>query len=483
MFNTLLSGFARWCRFILLIYLGIYLFSCSKNANTANTAHLTEITLSDSTQIDQINYLIDTQKFGKADSLLSLLEAKVNEEEAERGMLYFVRGDWCYYGERDLYQAIDHYRLAYQNWQRTLAPNHKMVAEACNYLAYTFHEVSDYDSALSYFHREAIIDSLRFQEAPQLYDARNLAENFSNLASTYGGAGNYELSLVYYEKAWEMIKSLGEPQSSKEHESNSLLQKNLGVGYYSIWEVPAAKYHINAALQSALKADSAYVLLINTYCNLANILVSEEKADSALKVVKTAQLLYQKVPNPPIELTYEYHKTYGNALRSAQQYDSALYYYREAINLVREIPDVQPKAYILGEVAWTFFQKKDYTSASDYFSQASYILAQKGLDYHPGQVTILNAWGKVEYEAGHYNKAKQLYQRAIEVNQPSPDNTFFEGLDSKEDFLFSPGSMLSSISGLASSHKKAFDKSKDATELDVAWQKYLQFQAYSLRLR
>ena len=146
-------------------------------------------------------------------------------------------------------------------------------------------------------------------------------------------------------------------------------------------------------------------------------LVESKQFDEALSYYEEALQLYRKLGyQAEIASTLI---TIGNVFQGLEHYDQALFYYREAVAISEQINNHVSQAIALGGLGETYLSLGDYQQAIDYLKKA--LTIQQQIDDAKGEASLLANLGNSYQSLGQYTRGIDYFQRALRIQREIGD--------------------------------------------------------------
>ena len=171
---------------------------------------------------------------------------------------------------------------------------------------------------------------------------------------------------------------------------------------------------------SALKAKLQKTTVDTTKINLLNEIASSYKfsdAKAGIAYGKKALLLAQK--KKWIKGMVEANVNLGICNKTLSNYDEALVYLQEALQLNKQIQDQIKVSETLKEIALLYVSQKKYQNALPYFEEALKI--NQTINNKVVIVYNLNDIANTYYNLNNYKKALDYYQQSLKINEEIKD--------------------------------------------------------------
>ena len=272
----------------------------------------------------------------------------------------------------------------------TLNLSDRKLGVSNNILCVAYRRTGAYEPALKYG-RKAIA---YFEKIP---DSMQIASTLDNLSLIYRKWGKYEEAMNY------SIKSLRIQESLQDTSEMAITLANIGDLFLKMKKYDDARFYYEQSLHFS-KAIGFHLLLADVYSQLGWIAQKKNELDSALALYDKAMLLYTQTDNKEglavvqqnigsvmvaqgrskegiahlreserffeavnsKEDIAEVSIDLGNAYNSVQQNDSALAYLKVALQISRELKNINLRIKSLKSLHHVFADMKDFQNAYQY---------------------------------------------------------------------------------------------------------------------
>ena len=216
--------------------------------------------------------------------------------------------------------------------------------------------------------------------------------------------GNYDKSIEYYRKAYEISK-----------ESNNLHDmyysaNNLGVVYSCMENEELALKQFEKALELAKKAGDDWIQCVylnnigSSYMNLNQNDKAEEYYEKAIKKGEETGNLSKKAL-AILNKSWLY-KEKGNI-------DKAIELMLDSIRIAKELGDLRPEAGGYGGLGAIYLEREEFGTALKYYKKSAKI--NEILNDLPGLANNFFSIGRLYYKDGSYEKALEAYNKSLEI--------------------------------------------------------------------
>ncbi len=258
-----------------------------------------------------------------------------------------------------LIEARKNYEKSFSLYEK-LKDNERLSYLSSN-IGSLYLQIANYKSALDYYSR-----GLQFAGENKLGQILNL----TGLADVYSNESNYSKALQYYNRAKEIADSIKDISSS--------LKIEQGIG--------ALYYNINRPFE-------ALEILKNTDSNIKN-------DESPFEMVK----LYSKI---------------GTVLTSIDSLNQAQIYFQKGLSVANKIGDIYSSIVLKTELAYNYFQQKNYSEAFSLLSEAQTSAKKYNLTQLLGLQKLY--LGKIFNVQNNFDKAIENYQSAFQLSGNTHD--------------------------------------------------------------
>jgi tetratricopeptide (TPR) repeat protein len=295
--------------------------------------------------------------FNEEDEILMMLGSvfHLNEIYLDDNQIWHIQMTLCSDNEGDLKKVCDHMKKQYGSM------NHKLLLFATVLI-----DMSNFDDAEKYLCRLLKQLPSNHKDIPKCYHA---------LGKVSCEKGNYDLSLYYFSKAFEVIEKfklndyrigyiyngIGEVYQNKgdlkqamesyqkaltifkqtfteADESIAWCYNNIGIIYQQEKDYSKALYYLEKSLTiKGNKLPVEHPCLGNTYNNLGNVYYYLEKYDEALEKYESSYKIFQKSLKPRHPSIARALKNIGVAHEAKKEFKDAKKYYEKALDIWERI--------------------------------------------------------------------------------------------------------------------------------------------------
>ena len=143
-----------------------------------------------------------------------------------------------------------------------------------------------------------------------------------------------------------------------------------------------------------------------------SLLQSLGELDDALSCYKHGKSL---VPTSNEQYLSSFLNNIGLIYDARGEYDSALEYYTQALDILEKLGDLKKKASVLNNIGLIYDYRGEYDSALEYYTQALDI--DEKLENLNGKATRLNNVGLIYKNRGEYDSALEYYTQALDIDE------------------------------------------------------------------
>jgi signal transduction histidine kinase len=252
------------------------------------------------------------------------------------------------------------------------------------------------DSALC---REYIVKSINL--AKKLENKELVGESYGALGYFYDYNMNYLEAIQYYTIQIGIMEDMDTLTSRSPH-------NNLGIVYKDLGEYEKSLYHLEKAAKiSAIKGNTEDE--INTKNNIANVYSSWGKIDKATEILRECLTLALK---DSIRTSTAFSMAnLGSQFQSNEQYDSTLYYYKQAFNYFRLDEEPNHVLELHSSISNIYMELNKLDSAKYHLEQAERLLKDYGNFNNEAENKLYLS--KYYFKSNDYDKAIQTINVAL----------------------------------------------------------------------
>lgn len=179
-----------------------------------------------------------------------------------------------------------------------------------------------------------------------------------------------------------------------------------------LYQTKASIPNLQNALKYSLQQKDS-VQLAYSYNNLGDLYLMTGNVPLSLRYSEYSVGMFEKL-NHPTGKSYSYVNI-GLVYREKKEFDLALSYFKKAADLWDELGDQVGIGSVYREIARTYAMKGDLDLAMNYY-QKSYSM---GIKAENGRYAAfcLNGMANIYYQRKEYEKAREYYTSAIELNK------------------------------------------------------------------
>ncbi len=318
---------------------------------------------------DKVNYLNETaRKFSKTDTTFSFLCLKKaisiglqNELNSNLGDSYRNLGNiYTYLGKGN--QTKESYNTSYEYY--TLSNDSIGLAKITNNLGmYYLRWPNDYSKSLLFLERS-------------LYLKKTLKSEELSLSITYFNLGNVHLLLNNYIKSLKFFfKSLEILESSNEYGKISDLQNHIAQVYIEIGEINKARKYLNLSKKLSEKLENK-TELANNYLLFSNLYFDLNKLDSALIVLKQAEVIFNDK-----DILLGLGRVYNNYIYiyiKQNKFDKVFVYTNLAQNIFLETGSIFDLSKTYNNLGIAYYKTGDNKQSREYLNKSQSISQKYG---------------------------------------------------------------------------------------------------------
>lgn len=244
-----------------------------------------------------------------------------------------------------------------------------------------YRDTSQYDKARKY------CQSLpAFLERVGLKDTIHYATSCLNIANAYRAAGEYALSLSFYEQVKKLYERLLEPEDFR----NASLRNNLSLLYQEMGEYDKACEALEQALTIVSRYPEACIELAVTYSNLADSYLLAGRTEQAQQALDKALAIFED------GRTGDYHYSAAVAVagdlcyaqgqyeQAAKQYEQAMLSLRSHVGMTHAYFRIVDKLGAAWKAAGREHALRGMTLAKEYYRQYGKPMLEDWMREHPG---------------------------------------------------------------------------------------------------
>ncbi|MDD3803685.1 MAG: tetratricopeptide repeat protein [bacterium] len=250
-------------------------------------------------------------------------------------------------------------------------------AETFNLTAIGYKNTGNYPKAEEYYKKAAGIHK------DDLFNKENYGLIMKNLGMLYYDQSKYSEMITAYRGAMEAFEDID--FSFGENDANiALCAYWLGYGYNNLSKYDSAMVYGEKALELDRKQAGEYSVEVGTdYLVLANAYSGKYDKENAKKYYKKSISVLEYLDvgyTELLELGVSYND-YGIFFAKNYEYDSAIYYYNEAIEVFKDNDDELQSAVTYGNLGNAYSYKYNYEDAANYYEKAYKIYKKEYGEY------------------------------------------------------------------------------------------------------
>jgi tetratricopeptide (TPR) repeat protein len=235
--------------------------------------------------------LIKLNQFDKAEELYKVLLEQTTSE-VEKAIYYNQLG--CVKDDQGNHEeAMFYYKQGLEIEEKTLPPNHPLLATSYNNFGTTYYDMRDYSKALAFFEK-----ALDIREKTLSPNHSDLATSYNNIGEVYRKTKEYRKALSFYEKSLEIEEKTLPPN----HPLLATSYNNIGLVYDNMGEYSKALSFYEKALEIKQKTlPPNHSSLAISYNNIGSLYFNIEQHAKALSYFERARDIWQHSlpPNHP----------------------------------------------------------------------------------------------------------------------------------------------------------------------------------------
>jgi tetratricopeptide (TPR) repeat protein len=261
--------------------------------------------------------------FDKAEELYNVL-LKQTLDQDEKATYYNQLGQ-IQHAQGDYKKAIEYSRKSLEIRQKTLPPNHPLLATSYNNIGLVYQNMGEYSKALSFYEK-----ALEIWEKTLPPNHPDLATSYNNIGLVYQNMGEYSKALSFYAKALEIWEKTLPPN----HPSLASSYNNVAVVHQSMGEYSKALSFYEKALEIFEKSlPPNHPDLATSYNNIGGVYENMGEYSKSLSFYEKALEIRQRTlpPNHPSLAT-----SYNNIAVVYQimgEYSKAVSFYERALKI------------------------------------------------------------------------------------------------------------------------------------------------------
>jgi signal transduction histidine kinase len=284
-------------------------------------------------------------------------------------------------------EAIKKYQEFFNSHVKVTEEEYKVISEYYVNVAFGLYQLHKFDSAVVWFEK-----ALELQK--KIGDPVKVSNTLNNIGISYKMRGNYDKAIEYYKKTL---------LNDEEHGNTieiPITYNNIGMVYKDWGKYDSAFYYFERSL--LMKKDLLdQAGTSTTLNNIGLTYIDWKKYDEALIYLKEA-LEIERALNKPRELALRMINL-GKAYFKMNLYDSALIYNESALKIGLEIKDQKLIGLVFNNIGKIYQTLGNDQDALKYLLNALEIYSELGIE--PERAVILANLGKIYMELGNQEKA------------------------------------------------------------------------------
>jgi tetratricopeptide (TPR) repeat protein len=353
--------------------------------------------------------LVKLSQFDKAKELYNVLIEQTSDE-GEKAIYYNNLG-YIKDHQGDYEKAIEYHEKALEIYQKTLPPNHPLLATSYGNIGTVYRNMGDYTKAVSFLQKDI---GIREKTLPP--DDPSLATSYNNIGGVYDNMGEYSKALSFYEKALKIRQKNLPPN----HPDFAQSYNNIGEVYRNMGEYSKALSFFEKALEIRQKTlPPNHPLLATSYNNIATVYMNMGEYSKALSFYeKDLEISQKTLPRNHPDLATSYNNI-GGVYMNMGEYSKALSFYEKDLEISQKtLPPNHPSlATSYNNIATVYMNMGEYSKALSFYEKALEIKQKTLPPNHPSLATSYNNIGEVYRNMGEYSKALSFYEKALEIYQ------------------------------------------------------------------
>lgn len=249
------------------------------------------------------------------------------------------------------------------------------------------------------------IDSLKnliSQERPYLLNYKALSE----LSILYYQKENFDNAIKY--KKRELLLHIEQANDSLIASCN----ERLGMMYYHIGNYKLSAQYFIKGLRY-FESKSNYLMIAQTTGNLANVYTRLENHKQALKYLFQSKYIFEKKEFYNTKSLASLFTNIGLAYAQNKELDSAMYYYKRALDLVSESDEPLYVASILNNIGEVDFELKNFEKALKNYQKSSLLFSK--INHENGKSSAELNIAKVKIELGQFKQAIKICNEVLPI--------------------------------------------------------------------
>lgn len=385
-----------------------------------------------------------------------------------------------YYEQGEYNKALDYFYKVLDIHEKSLDKDSPDTAKSYNSIGKVFYELGEYKKAIDFFNKALdLYDKIYGTNHP------DTATSYNNIGLIYDEQGDYEKALDFFKRALDIReKVLGrdDPDTAKSY-------NNVGLVYYSKEDyVEALEYLYKAFEIIKHNFGEEHPYTASTYNNIGMVYKVQGDNDKALEYYFKALKIRKEVFGENHPDTATSYNNIGGIYFSIGDYDQALTYYKKAFEIRKKTLGTSHPytANIYNNIGIIFEKNGDLDKALEYFNQALEIFKIILGDDHPQTAVTYNNIGEVYNKKGDKDKAQEFYSKSIPIIEKrlGVENAIDTSNQNKDDYHYKKGDPQQGDSYDQNTFRIIYDVTKCTSALsdvDNDFQKEMQVLADDLR--
>ncbi|CAF1138424.1 unnamed protein product [Adineta steineri] len=359
--------------------------------------------------------LCNMGQFDKAEDIYYILLDETKHDKNKSRIYHQLGGIKDDQGKYE--EALTFYEKSLAICQKTLPPNHPVLAASYNNIGSVHGKMGDYPKALSYFEKDLEISQ---QSLPPNHP--DLASSYGNIGLVHAKTGNYPKALLSHKKAFE-IKQQSLPPN---HPDLASSYGNIGAAHDSMGNYPKALSYYKKALEIQQQSlPPNHPDLATSYNNIGLVHAKTGNYRKALSSHERA-LKIQQISFPPNHPDFaSSYNNIGLVYDSMDNYLKALLSYEKALEIQQQsLPSNHPDlSTSYNNIGSAHYNMGNYPKALSYYKKALGIDQQSLPLNHPNMAMSCSNIGLAYENMGNYSKARTFFEHAVQIAPQSlPSN-------------------------------------------------------------
>lgn len=236
---------------------------------------------------------------------------------------------------------------------------------------------------------------------------QGISMNLNNIGSAHTTVGNFDSSLVYYQRRLDLVEKM------KDTLEIAMTKDNISI-------IHLFKGNYNIALKLREETNNIYkkadkiLMLARGYIWMGNIYLSQEKFDTALQYYLDSKRIYEENNDPATAYALV---NIGTVYRRMKHYQEAIDNLERSKELFAQMGDLNGVGGALYRIATIYYDMKDRENYLETLYQAEEVLINVGNEYI---LSLVNSRLSEEYKrAQDYDKALFYMNKTLEYGEKS----------------------------------------------------------------